>query len=81
MIYTKDQLQEVRQNLFDTANSFAGDVTGDVAVVLHDASNGIQCAINTISNGMLDKDAKERYLEILARAYHKAVPNHKKICE
>lgn len=61
MIYTKEQLQEVRNNLFDTANSLAGDVTGDVAVMLHDASNGVQWAVNTLEKGKRDKTADERY--------------------
>jgi hypothetical protein len=41
---------ELREELFDLANSFAGDVTGEVAVQLHTACNYIVWAENTLDD-------------------------------
>jgi len=36
-----DRAMELRDELFDLANSFAGDKTGTAAVLLHESCNGI----------------------------------------
>ena len=46
-------LEKVAGELFDLANSFSGDKTGDVACTLHGAANKINQAIK-IHNGKLD---------------------------
>ena len=36
-----NRAMEIRKELFDIANSFAGDETGDVVVMLHESCNCI----------------------------------------
>lgn len=45
-----ERAMELRKELFDLANSFAGDETGHVAVLLHGACNHILWAKQVMPN-------------------------------
>jgi hypothetical protein len=43
-----NRAMELRKELFDIANSFAGDETGDIAIMLHESCNWILRAKQTL---------------------------------
>jgi len=50
------RLQELRSELFDIANSLAGDKTGTVACELHESANCILRSIKMLENGVTPED-------------------------
>lgn len=51
-----ERINEIRDELFDMANSFAGDKTGAVAVELHGACNKMGRAVQMIEDGIKPED-------------------------
>jgi len=62
MAMEADKLHDLRGDLFDLANSYAGDKTGNVAVFLHTACNEIRNAIDCLERGNPIEDVPTRLL-------------------
>ena len=72
-----ERLTELRNEIFDIANSYAGDKTGTVAGTLHGAANKIAESIRMLEEGITEADeqklmtewlmGKPELLEILSR--------------
>ena len=55
-----ERLEAIRDELFEIANSYAGDKTGNVAVELHSASHRITNAMRMLTDGItLDDKVKQ----------------------
>ncbi len=50
------RLNELYSEIFDIANSYAGDETGTVAGTLHNSANKIADAIRMLENGITEED-------------------------
>jgi hypothetical protein len=60
------RIKEIRDELFDMANSFAGDKTGTVAVELHSVCNKMGRDIQMIENGIKPEDNTRQVTEWFA---------------
>ena len=61
-----ERINEIRDELFDMANSFAGDKTGAVAVELHGACNKMGRAVQMIERGIIPEDHTRQVTDWLA---------------
>lgn len=61
-----EQLTKLRSELFDLANSFAGDETGTVASELHESCNRITNSLRMLKEGITPADERKLLGEWLA---------------
>ena len=57
-----ERLDAIRKELYDIANSYSGDVTGDIAVAIHGACNRLARATVMLKEGVKPED-KVRSME------------------
>ena len=60
-----ERLDAIRKELYDIANSYAGDVTGDIAVAIHAACNKLARATVMLKEGVTPEDKQNSYEEFL----------------
>ncbi len=62
-----ERLEVLRDEIFDLANSFAGDKTGVVAGELHEASNRITKSVRMLNEGIKPEDERQQLAEWFAK--------------
>ena len=60
-----ERLDAIRKELYDIANSYSGDVTGDIAVAIHAACNKLARATVMLKDGVKPEDRERSYQEFL----------------
>ena len=54
------RLEQLRSEIYDLANSYAGKETGVIAGELHEACNRILSALNMLENGITQEDSDKQ---------------------
>ena len=62
-----ERLEEMQSELFDLANSFAGEQTGTVAAELHESCNRISNSIRMLKEGITPADERKMLGEWFAK--------------